>query len=177
MKKARNSVALVQEEDADADSNPATSEGIFVFDNSLGIPVKLGDKVRVKGTVNEFATGGGTSLTQLTSIGGITLCGSGQSVTPATANIPIANTTDWERFEGMLIRVPQTLTVTDTFRLGRFGEVGLSVGGRLRSPTHAAAPGAAASALQDLNNRSRILLDDGDSGENINPTIYPSSRP
>jgi predicted extracellular nuclease len=80
---------------------------------------------------------------------------------------------DWERFEGMLIRIPQTLTVTDTFTLGRFGEVGLSVGGRLRTPTHAATPGAAASALQDLNNRSRILLDDGDSRQNIDPIVHP----
>ena len=163
----------VQEEDADADSNPATSEGIFVFDNNFGVPVKLGDKVRVTGTVNEFATGGGTTLTQLTSISGITLCGSGHSVTPATANLPVANMIDWERFEGMLIRLPQTLTVTDTFSLGRFGEVGLSVGGRLRSPTHATTPGAAASALQDLNNRSRIVLDDGNGGQNIDPTVYP----
>ena len=163
----------VQEEDADADSNPATSEGIFVFDNNFGVPVKLGDKVRVKGTVNEFATGGGTSLTQLTSISGITLCGSGLSVTPATASLPVANMIDWERFEGMLIRIPQTLNVTDTFTLGRFGEVGLSVGGRLRTPTHAATPGAAASALQDLNNRSRILLDDGDSRQNIDPIVHP----
>jgi predicted extracellular nuclease len=163
----------VQEEDADADSNPATSEGIFVFDNNLGVPVKLGDKVRVKGTVNEFATGGGTTLTQLNSISSITLCGSGQSVTPATPSLPVANTNDWERFEGMLIRIPQTLTVTDTFNLGRHGEVGLSVGGRLRSPTNAVAPGAAANTLQDLNNRSRILLDDGDGRQNIDPTVHP----
>lgn len=163
----------VQEEDADADGNPATSEGIFVFDNNFGVPVKLGDKVRVKGTVNEFATGGGTSLTQLTSISGITLCGSGLSVTPATASLPVTNLTDWERLEGMLIRIPQTMTVTDTFTLGRFGEVGLSVGGRLRTPTHATTPGAAATALQDLNNRSRILLDDGDSRQNIDPTVHP----
>lgn len=163
----------VQEEDDDADNNPATSEGIFIFDNNLGVSVKLGDKVRVKGTVNEFATGGGTSLTQLTNISGITRCGSAQSVTPATVNLPVANTTDWERYEGMLIRIPQTLTVTDTFNLGRHGEVGLSVGGRLLSPTHAATPGAAASALQDLNNRSRILLDDGDGRQNIDPTVYP----
>jgi predicted extracellular nuclease len=73
----------------------------------------------------------------------------------------------------MLISIPQTLTVTDTFTLGRFGEVGLSVGGRLRTPTHAATPGAAASALQDLNNRSRILLDDGDSRQNIDPIVHP----
>ncbi len=164
----------IQEEDADADGNPATSEGLFVFDNNFGVPVKLGDKVRVKGTVNEFATGGVTSLTQLTNISGITLCGSGQSVTPATANLPVTNMTDWERHEGMLIRIPQTLTVTDTFTLGRFGEVSLSVGGRLRSPTHAAAPGAPASALQDLNNRSRIILDDGNGGQNIDPIVYPA---
>jgi predicted extracellular nuclease len=163
----------VQEEDADADNNPATSEGIFVFDNNFGVPVKLGDKVRVKGTVNEFATGG-ASLTQLTNISSITVCGGGQTVTPATITLPVANTNDWERLEGMLIRIPQTLTVTDSFTLGRFGEVGLSAGGRLLSPTHAAAPGTAANALQDLNNRSRILLDDGDSRQNIDPTAYPA---
>jgi len=164
----------VQEEDADADNNPATSEGIFVFDNNFGVPVKVGDRVRVKGTVNEFAAGGGTSLTQLTNISSITICGGGQTVTPATVNLPVANTSDWERFEGMLIRIPQTLTVTDTFTLGRFGEVGLSAGGRLLSPTHAVAPGAPANALQDLNNRSRILLDDGDSRQNIDPIVYPA---
>ncbi len=165
----------VQEEDADADSDPQTSEGIFVFDNNFGVAVKVGDKVRVKGTVNEFATGGSASLTQLTNISSVTVCGSGNSVTPAGVSLPIASVTEWERYEGMLIRIPQTLTVTDNFTLGRFGEVGLSVNGRLRSPTHAVAPGAEAGALQDLNNRSRILLDDGDSRPNIDPTVYPAS--
>jgi predicted extracellular nuclease len=164
----------VQEEDADADSDPATSEGIFVFDNNFGVAVNVGDKVRVKGTVNEFATGGSASLTHLTSISSVTVCGSGNSVTPATVSLPVASVADWERYEGMLIHIPQTLTVTDTFTLGRFGEVGLSVNGRLRSPTHSALPGVQASALQDANNRSRILLDDGDSRPNIDPTVHPA---
>jgi uncharacterized protein len=162
----------VQEEDADADSNPATSEGIFVFDNNFGTAVKLGDKVRVRGTVSEFPTGA-TSLTQLTNISSVTVCGSGQSVTPATVSLPVANLGDWERVEGMLIRIPQTLTVTDTFTLGRFGEVGLSAG-RLSVPTNAVAPGTAASALQELNNRSRILLDDADERRDIDPILYPA---
>ncbi len=164
----------VQEEDADADSDPATSEGIFVFDNNFGVAVKLGDKVRVKGTVNEFATGGSASLTQLTNISSVTVCGSGNSVTPTIVSLPVTNLADWERYEGMLIHIPQTLTVTDNFPLGRFGEVGLSVNGRLRSSTHSALPGAEAAAVQDLNNRSRILLDDGDSRQNIDPTVYPA---
>lgn len=164
----------VQEEDADADSDPTTSEGIFVFDNNFGVAVRAGDKVRVKGTVNEFATGGTASLTQLTNISSVTVCGGGNSVTPATVSLPVAGLSDWERFEGMLIRIPQTLTVTDNFTLGRFGEVGLSVNGRLRSPTHSAMPGAEAGALQDLNNRSRIILDDGDGRPNIDPTVHPA---
>jgi Ca2+-binding RTX toxin-like protein len=74
----------------------------------------------------------------------------------------------------MLIDTPQDLTVTDNFTLGRFGEVSLSVNGRLRNPTNIVAPGAPAIAQQDLNDRSRILLDDGNGQQNIDPTVYPA---
>ena len=40
----------LQEEDAHADGDPATSEGIFVFDNGFGVDVAPGDVVRVRGT-------------------------------------------------------------------------------------------------------------------------------
>jgi predicted extracellular nuclease len=40
---------FVQEEDADADADPATSEGIFVVDNNFGVDVSPGDVVRVRG--------------------------------------------------------------------------------------------------------------------------------
>ena len=46
---------FVQEEDADADADPLTSEGIFVFDGgSPSVDVQNGDVVRVEGTVSEF---------------------------------------------------------------------------------------------------------------------------
>ena len=77
----------------------------------------------------------------------------------------------------MLVTLPQSLTVTETFTLGRFGEVSLSVGGRLLTPTSVVAPGAPALAQQDLNDRSRILLDDGNNQQNIDPTRYPDRRP
>jgi predicted extracellular nuclease len=163
---------FVQEEDADADADPATSEGIFVFSSSF--PVSVGDKVRVKGTVTEFLTSGVT-LTELTSVSALTVCSSGNSMpTATTVTLPVASLTDWERYEGMLINITQDLTVTDNFTLGRFGEVGLSVDGRCLNPTNITTPGAAAIAQQDLNDRRRIVLDDANNQQNIDPTLYPS---
>ena len=79
----------------------------------------------------------------------------------------------FERYEGMLVRFPQTLTVTETFTLGRFGEVRLSQGGRLYTPTAVTTPGAAAAAVDDLNRRRSFVLDDGDNQQNIDPTRHP----
>jgi hypothetical protein len=45
---------FVQEEAADWDGDAATSEGIFIFDGSLGIDVSLGDRVSITGNVTEF---------------------------------------------------------------------------------------------------------------------------
>jgi predicted extracellular nuclease len=56
---------FVQEEDGKGDGDPATSDGIFVF--SATVPVAAGDKVRVRGTVTEFASSG-TFLTELSSV-------------------------------------------------------------------------------------------------------------
>jgi len=112
-------------------------------------------------------------LTELTNISALTVCGSGNTVTASNVTLPVASLNDWERYEGMLINVQQDLTATETFTLGRFGEVSLSVNGRLRNPTNIVAPGAPAIAQQDLNNRSRILLDDGNGQQNIDPTIHP----
>jgi predicted extracellular nuclease len=46
---------FVQEEDADADADVATSEGIFVFDGGSPVNVASGDLVRVSGQVAEFS--------------------------------------------------------------------------------------------------------------------------
>ena len=162
---------FMQEEDADADADPATSEGIFVFNASS--PVSVGDKVRAKGTVFEFGTPAVT-LTELTSVSTVTICSSGNSVTPTNVTLPVSSISDLERYEGMLVNIPQDLTVTDNFTLGRFGEVGLSVDGRCLNPTNITTPGAAAIAQQDLNNRRRIVLDDANNLQNIEPTLYPA---
>jgi uncharacterized protein len=164
---------VVQEEDADNDADPATSEGIFVFQGSSGVAVAAGDVVHVNGTVVEF-TSTGSQLTELSSVTSVTVCSSGASVTPASVSLPVAALTDLERFEGMLVQTAQTLTVTETFTLGRFGEVSLAAGGRLSTPTAVVEPGAPALALANANDRSRIILDDANGQQNRNPILYPA---
>ena len=157
---------FVQEEDVDADADPGTSEGIFVLDGSSpAVDVQNGDRVRVAGTVSEFF-----GLTRVNSTTFIDVCLSGAGLpVETTINLPRASVDDWEATEGMLVTFPQTLFVTNNFTLARFGEVGLSVDTPLDIPTNVVAPGAPALALQDLNDRSRIQLDDGSSVQNPLP--------
>ncbi|MCP4535660.1 MAG: ExeM/NucH family extracellular endonuclease [Chloroflexi bacterium] len=158
----------VQEEDTDADVDPMTSEGIFVYDSGFGVNVSAGDLVRVMGEVSEYGNN-----TQLGYISAITLCGSGNSVTPAAVTLPISDTSDWEPVEGMLINFSQELYVTENYGLGGYGQVSLSVYDRLYNPTNVTTPGAAANALQALNDLSSILLEDANTNEFPDPIIYP----
>ena len=130
---------FVQEEDADADANPASSEGIFVYDGGTpAVDVNVGDVVRVSGTVDEYF-----DLTEITSVTQVLNCGTGSAMA-ATITLPVATLDVWEQHEGMLVNIPQTLYATGNYYQGRYGEVDLSVGGKLDNPTNVAAPGAAA---------------------------------
>ncbi len=76
----------------------------------------------------------------------------------------------------MLVRLPQTLYVTEHFQLGRFGQVVLSSGGRLMQPTNIYAPlSAEAMALQAANNLNRIILDDASQVQNPDPIVFARS--
>lgn len=162
---------FLQSLDDDADDDPMTSEGLFVF--HAATPVEVGDLVRVRGTATEF-----NSLTQLGSVttGNVVVCGSGFEVTPAEMTLPVSDMMEWEAVEGMLVSFNHDLVVTEHYNLGRFGEVMLSVNDRLWNPTNVVPPGAPAMALQDLNNRSRIFLDDGRNVQNPDPVIYPDPK-
>lgn len=165
---ARLSGFFLQEEAADQDGNPATSEGIFVFDGAApAVDVNVGDVVRVTGTVDEYF-----NLTELTSVSKVEKCGAGVLPAPASITLPVASLDVWEQYEGMLVNIPQTLYATENYNLGRYGEVDLSVGSRLSNPTNVTTPGPAAIALQELNNRSRIQLEDGRTAQNPDPAPY-----
>lgn len=152
-------------QDATGDGDAATSDAIFVF-NANNNTVNVGDVVRVTGTVEEFQ-----GQTQISSVSSIVPCGTG-AVTPVDVTLPVASPTFLERFEGMLVRLPQTLYVTEHFQLGRFGQVVLSSGGRLPQPTNILPPGAPALAQQQANNLNRIILDDALNNQNPDPIVY-----
>lgn len=157
---------FVQEEPADEDGDPATSEGIFVFANGTGPAVVPGDVVSVTGTVTEYF-----DLTELTAVTSVVKTGTAPLPPPTPLTLPFSSTTAPENLEGMLVTLPQTLTVTNTFDLGQYGEIEVSAGGRLPQPTQVALPGAPAQAQLAANNLNRLMIDDGRS-----PT-YPSPTP
>jgi predicted extracellular nuclease len=156
---------FVEEEDADQDTDPTTSEGIFVFSST---PVNLGELVRVRGTVQEFF-----GQTELSSVSLQSRSAATAPVTAATLTLPVTDVGVFEQYEGMKVALTQNLTVTEVFGLGRFGEVGLSGAGRLYTPTAVAMPGPAATAVEAQNARSRIVLDDGINTQNPDPVAYP----
>ena len=155
---------FLQEEDFDADGDPLTSDGIFVFDNGFGPDVEMGVVVRVQGTVAE-----NFGQTELRNLNNMEDCLVTDTASAVAITLPQSAVADWERTEGMALEFPQTLYASGNFNQARFGEVDLAVGAPLDNPTNVVDPGAPANALQDLNNRSRILLDDGSNVSNPLP--------
>ncbi|MCL4867910.1 MAG: ExeM/NucH family extracellular endonuclease [Anaerolineae bacterium] len=164
---------FIQEEDAHADASAATSEGIYVFNNTF--PVAVGDLVRIMGTVIEFNSDGAL-LTQISPATELIVCSSGNLLpTPVVVTMPMASVDAWEPYEGMLITIPQTLYVTEHFNLGRFGEVLLSANNIQYQFTHNNAPSVAGYASFLTNFAlNTILLDDANTQQNRDPIVHPA---
>lgn len=172
---------FVQEEDADSDGNPLTSEGIFVHDPSNLFTGNVGDKVRVAGNVTEYVSTTLAPTETLTEITPTTVQNLGASSLPAATPLtfPVANVADLERYEGMLVTASASsgsLVVTEYFELGRFGSVVLSSGGlnnvagtdnRLDQYTQFYAPNVPGYAAYLADNARRsIVLDDASGVQN-----------
>ncbi|MGI9332926.1 MAG: ExeM/NucH family extracellular endonuclease [Gammaproteobacteria bacterium] len=165
-------------QDPNADGDPATSDGIFVFDDfAPDMDVSPGDRVRVTGTATEFF---GETQISATSI---LYCGKAGSIAPVDVTLPADGVVenadgeliaDLERYEGMLVRFAQPLVVTELFNLDRFGELRLAEGGRLFQFTNGNAPDVDgfAAHLRDIARRN-ITLDDGLTVQNPDPIRYP----
>ena len=122
----------VQEEAADADGDPATSEGVFVVDGMAPrIDVSVGDRVCVTGPVKEVA--GETRIVATERGSGVAVTGSGFALPPArVVTLPAAGTVlnddgiavaDLERFESEHVQIAGPMTVTDLAALDRFGVI------------------------------------------------------
>lgn len=168
----------LQEEDSDADGEAATSEGLFVFDDDFGVDVAVGNKVRVSGTVAERFD----SLTALVDVSGVAIAGSEPLPTAAVLNFPLVSQSDLEAAEGMQVKIPETLFITEYFNYDRFGEIRLAAegpsnapgtDGRLDQYTQFNEPDAAGFAAYEAAIALRqITLDDGSTQQNPTDLIF-----
>lgn len=167
-------------QDTTGDGDTSTSDGIFIFDTSFAVSV--GDYVKLTGLVSEYF-----NKTEIKNASSVSVLSSANTLMKAVnVSLPVSATSDLEKYEGMYVKFSQSLTVTETFNLGRYGELSLSSDGRLFNPTNFIDPNddppsgtssdgnsnvAAVTAQQDINNRRIILLDDGSNIQN--PPVVP----
>lgn len=159
-------------QDLAGDGDGATSDGIFVFTGSNNL-VSAGQLVRVTGYARErfdqTALNGSNSNSAVVPAGNIVDCGA-SSVAPTDVMMPLASPAELERFEGMLVRFPQALVISEYFNYERFGEMALALPleGEPRPFTGTAIdePGAAANTRTLANSLRRVTLDDGLGAQN-----------
>ncbi len=155
-------------EDPDCDGLTITSNGIFVYAPAI-TNLGIGDLMQITGEVDEYQ-----GCTELKNISAFSVLGSGVA-TPTVITLPLTSSPVWERYEGMLVRFPGTMTVTDNNDWAHYGEL-IMAPERLWQPTHIVDPNdadpsgntvggfgnmAAVNAAELTNALSTIILDDG----------------
>ncbi|NYI47721.1 5'-nucleotidase [Nocardioides aromaticivorans] len=145
------------------DGTPGASDAIFVYGaNAMPAGVAIGDSVEVTGKVAEFA--GSTQL--VPAAGGVVELGSPlDPVTPLAIAYPTTET-DREAQEGMLLAPTDDFTVTSSYNVNTFAEVGLATGDTpLRQPTEYAGDSNTflLNAIKADNAARGVVLDDGTS--------------
>lgn len=114
---------FIQAPEAEADGDPNTSEGIFVFTSSAPPPAAtIGNRVNVTGTVTEFRPSSDPNsppLTQISNSPTVTVVSTNNplpapvTITPADTS-PTGTVEQLEKYEGMRVRVDTLLVVAPT---------------------------------------------------------------
>jgi predicted extracellular nuclease len=144
---------FIQSVQADQDEN--TSEGLFVQENNLEIPIQVGDWVALQGRVTEEF-----GVTQLSRAQKTQVCSSGQSLPEAVAlSLPLGSF-DLESVEGMYVTLAEPYIITDVYQFIQYGELKVS-SKMLMNPTSLFRPGKAAKLISKANQRDQLIIDDG----------------
>ena len=160
---------FLQTQDAFSDNDPATSDGIFVF-NPGGLDVAVGDEVEVTGQVSEVF-----GMTEINNVAEVLINTNDNSLPTVTSlSLPVTSVEAFEAYEGMYVTFPQALVISEYFNFDRFGEIVLTSERHL-TPTAEFEPGSpeAAQAAQDYL-LDKITLDDGRTSQNPDPAIHPN---
>lgn len=160
-------------QDIAGDSDPLTSEGVFVYCPNCAYSYTLGDSVTVMATAVEY-----NGLTELKNVTGLVVEKSGLSVPVTQVALPVADTTVWERYEGMQVGFANPLTLTESYQLGRYGQLLMTAGERFVQPSQTIDPSgnsAAISAAALAHKLRSVIVDDASTTENPNPNPYYSA--
>lgn len=160
----------------DSKAKADVSNAIFVYvpASSTIKGGSIGQEVILRGRLTSYQNQ--LQLDQLAQ--NIQTCNSNASnlVTAKELNLPFESLTNStghtpKRYQGMWVKLPQTLTVSENYNYGRFGELSLSPE-RLYIPTNLyAAQSNEAKALAQKNLLSKIILDDGFNAQNLTPWL------
>lgn len=174
---------FMQEQEADYDGDPLTSEGVFVYYGSAaknpGVSeATVGQRVRLTASVGDFRN--------QTQLGGelidFSVLGAGTLPAPARLTLPVSDMALLEAHEGMLVEVRAAsggpLVVTDNYSLGRYGTVALAPNAPLVQFTEVSAPdNQGYSEFVQTARRSQILLDDGLGSQNPATVLARGGQP
>lgn len=126
--------------------------GIFVYlpeaDERLEQLVTPGRRLRFEARTSVFR-----GQQQLTRVGNVTDCGN--PGLPEAVELVLPATIPLSRLEGLKLEFPQTLTVSGTRQLARYGTLALSADGRVFQPTNFVV------AEVEAHRGRRVILDDG----------------
>jgi predicted extracellular nuclease len=156
-------------QDLNGDGDPATSDGLFVYHRDYWSPAfnpSVGDYVRVMGEIDEQY-----GFTQMEYLDEGTVCGSGYKLNPTNVFARDFNV-NAESYEGMYVRFPRPMVVTDTYNLHVYGEVWLAEKGVVEQPTNEFPVGTEAEAFAADNMALSVLLDDSSTWRNIDPVPF-----
>ena len=164
----------VQTPDTKAKANLSNAIFVYLPPSSQITGGKVGEDVILKGRLTSYLNQ--LQMDQLDQ--NIQTCNqqASNAVTAQSVSLPFASLTDTtgnvpKRFQGMLVKIPQALTVSENYNYGRYGELYLSLG-RLYLPTNLyPAKSAEAIALAKQNILSKIILDDGYNNQNRTPWL------
>lgn len=133
------------------------------------------DNVTIVGVVKEYF--GRTQIADVTSVtvhNNVMGKPDAQPVPIELAELPTRAERDdgwYEKYEGMMVTTP-ALTVTENYKLGRYGEVKVSSSGRIMNPTQVVRNGPGAIALR-ATYRDTLVVSDDSSSQNPDPLYFP----
>lgn len=174
---------FIQEETADDDGDPASSEGIFIYHSATD--VNVGDLVRLTATVDQYY-----GESQLSSVQDLVVLATDQlaSVTPASVSL-LGNSAvtvnqdgryqpDLEAWEGMLVTLQDAVQISEQYQLDRFNEIRVTAGSRPVQFTQLNTPDAQLLDLWARDQGARTLIyDDGLNVQNANVSLLQAFAP